>query len=229
MRAGHSARALTTCLVALAVGSSACAGAPKNRYVHRAGSGPVEVLEGPAPWDQHSEAMTTRVANAVREAYRTRKVPAAIETIEGRDRELREALLALSEHVDADAHLRVGWAYRQASVADRAFDHFDSALRLDSRLAAAYDGRARTWRDWGFAGLALSDSARAVFYAPESAAVHNTLGTVLLALGNCTAARRSFVRAVALDDHATYAHDNLDLVGALEVGASGGCRVAPHR
>jgi tetratricopeptide (TPR) repeat protein len=202
----------------------ACAAVPKHRYIQREGRGPIEVMAETGPSKVEGAVSLAGVEAAVRDAYRTRKPRQPIETIEGRDRELRSALEELSRRPDAVAHLRVGWAYRQAGVADRALDHFDAALRLDSRLAAAYDGRARTWRDWGLPASGLGDAARAVYHAPRSAAAHNTYGTLLLAMAMCGEARQSFSRAAALDSDATYPRDNLALVETLQTQTPGRCR-----
>jgi tetratricopeptide (TPR) repeat protein len=108
------------------------------------------------------------------------------------------------------AYVRVGYAYKAAGVLDRALDHFDEAIQKDGRLAAAYDGRARIWRDWHLASVGIGDAARAVYYAPTSAAAQNTLGTLLYALGDCDSARRAFARALVLNPQAFYARTNLD-------------------
>ena len=96
---------------------------------------------------------------------------------------------------------------------DAAFDHLTAATRLDPRDAAAYDARARIWRDWGFPELGMADSARAVFFAPNSAAAHNTWGTLLAAAGFDAEARREFEAALALDPHAAFARANLCSLG----------------
>ena len=110
------------------------------------------------------------------------------------------------------AHLHVAEEYRRAGVLDQAFDHFDEALKHDPRLAAAYDGRARIWRDWHIPAAGLGDSARAVYFAPRSASARNTQGTLLLAIGECAAARSAFQKAIDLDPAATYARINLQTV-----------------
>jgi Flp pilus assembly protein TadD len=62
----------------------------------------------------------------------------------------------------------------------------------------------------------LSDAHRAVFYAPLSAATHNTLGTVFQALGRHGEARQQYERAIALDPTAAYALNNLCYASILE-------------
>jgi tetratricopeptide (TPR) repeat protein len=69
--------------------------------------------------------------------------------------------------------------------------------------------RARIWRDWGFPQRGMGDAARAVYYAPQSAAAHNTWGTVLAASGRPLEARTEFERARALDPDAPYVLSNL--------------------
>ena len=53
-------------------------------------------------------------------------------------------------------------------------------------------------------------------YAPHRSAPHNTLGTVLAALGRAADARRAFERALALDPRAAYVHNNLCYLSFLE-------------
>ena len=66
------------------------------------------------------------------------------------------------------------------------------------------------------AHLGLGDAYRAVYYAPGSAAAHNTLGTLLAASGRWAAARVEFGRALALDPSAAYAAHNLVAVDRAE-------------
>jgi tetratricopeptide (TPR) repeat protein len=130
-------------------------------------------------------------------------------TIEGTDPALSAALLVLRLAPTAAAHRAVAAEYRRLRIDDTAFDHLRAATRLDPSDAAAYDGLARIWRDWGYAALGLPDAARAVFYAPGSAAAHNTRGTLLAAIGDRAGAKRDFERALALDPTVTYAATNL--------------------
>jgi len=80
--------------------------------------------------------------------------------------------------------------YALAGVNDRAFEYLNRSIALAPRDAAGYDALARLWRDSGFPQLGLGDAYRAVYYAPASAIAHNTLGTLLQALGHRDAARR---------------------------------------
>lgn len=130
-------------------------------------------------------------------------------TLESSDPALSTAITRLRLLPSADAHRGVAREYRRLKVDDAAFDHLKAALRLDPTDASAYDELARIWRDWGFAHLGLADSARAVYYAPRSAVVHNTHGTLLAATGQPDAARREFESALALDPGAAFAAENL--------------------
>lgn len=136
------------------------------------------------------------------------KRPATM-TVETQNEELRSALALLRTFPTAGRHWRVANAYRSAGILDLAYDHLVAARDLDNRDAAAYDGLARIWRDWGVPHLGIGDARRAVYYAPRSAAVHNTLGTLLDAVGQRAEARREFERAIALDPGATFAWTNL--------------------
>jgi tetratricopeptide (TPR) repeat protein len=107
------------------------------------------------------------------------------------------------------AHRTAAEGYRRAGDLGAAYGHFSAAVSLDRRDAASHDGLARVWRDWGFPALGVADAQRALFYAPESAAAHNTLGTLLFALGRHNEAQRAFTKAVALQPEAPYAWSNL--------------------
>lgn len=130
-------------------------------------------------------------------------------TVESQDPALSAALLRLALIPTAEHHKAVAEEYRRLRILDAAFDHLSAATRLDPRDAAAYDARARIWRDWGFPELGMGDTARAVFHAPRSAAAHNTRGTLLAAAGLTEEARREFEAAVALDPDASFARVNL--------------------
>ena len=125
------------------------------------------------------------------------------------DPELRDALAALAAARTPAAHRRVGDAYRRLRILDAAYTQYAGAVALDRRDGAAYEGLARIWRDWNAPELALGDAHRAIYYAPESASAYNTFGTVLIALGQTTNARRAFEQALALEPRAAYAWTNL--------------------
>jgi len=89
------------------------------------------------------------------------------------------------------------------------------AKPFDRKSGAAYDGLARIWRDSRRPDLALSEATRAVHFAPRSPEIMNTLGTVLLALGNIPEARKVFATTLALDPTAAYARQNAALAARL--------------
>ncbi len=145
-------------------------------------------------------------------ALSVRARPAAradVAPVETSDGELAAALATLAGSATAERERAVADAYRRAGVPDLAMEHYGRAVRLDRKDAAAYDAMARIWRDWGFPHLGLGDAYRAIFYAPASPIPHNTLGTLLQALGQTQQARDSFERAVRLDPGAYYALNNL--------------------
>lgn len=130
-------------------------------------------------------------------------------TMETRDPALAAALLRLALVETAENHRLVAGAYRSAGISDYAHRHYQRALKLEPCDGAAYEGLARVWRDWGLPGLALGDAHRALHCAPRSASAHNTLGTVLQALGYHRDARMAFDRALRLDSAAVFALNNL--------------------
>jgi len=140
-------------------------------------------------------------------------------TVEARDAAVTAALITVKAHPSAATHRAVAAEYLRLGIKDVAHEHLTAAVRFDPKDAAAWDGLARIWRDWGFSNFALPDATRAVYFAPDSPAVHNTLGTVLQALGRRAEARVEFEKALALDPGAAYALTNLCYGWALEGAA----------
>jgi tetratricopeptide (TPR) repeat protein len=161
--------------------------------------------------------MQTHAARAARE----RPVQKALgATVESQNPTLSAALLTLRLRPSAASHRDVATEYRRLRIDDAAFDHLTAATRLDPEDAAAYDELARIWRDWGFPQMGMADAARAVFFAPTSAATHNTRGTLLARLGQMAAARRDFETALSLDPSAEYAAANLRYLDRLTTAAA---------
>ena len=123
--------------------------------------------------------------------------------------ELGAALARHEAAPTAQHEVELAHAYREAGILDQAYDHYEAATRLNAGEAAAWDGLARIWRDWGYPGLGLGDAHRAVWADPSSPVTRNTLGTILHLLGKTREAHDQFARAVALDPGAAYAHFNL--------------------
>ena len=161
------------------------------------------------------------MARAVREAQAKRAAEPrpSLPVVEGRDPALKDALAALGKAPSAAAHLRVGQEYYRLGIRDLAFDHYSDALTLDGRSAAAFDGRARVWRDWGFVALALGDAHRARHYQPASATVRNTLGTVLELRGLCHEALTEYREALRMAPDAAWAKQNVTRLTDTCVGA----------
>ena len=133
----------------------------------------------------------------------------AAETLEARDPALAADLLLLASAPSAERHRVIAERYRDLGVLDAAYQHFNSALAMNPRDAAAYEGLARVWRDWGLPQLAVGDAHRATFYAPESASARNTFGTIMQALGRYADAKASYELASWLDPTAAYPVNNL--------------------
>jgi tetratricopeptide (TPR) repeat protein len=108
-----------------------------------------------------------------------------------------------------EAYRAAAREYRRLGVFDKAHEYLNRALALGRRDGATYDALARIWRDSGFPHLALGDAHRAVFYAPDSPIVRNTLGTVFQAIGLRQEARQQYEAALRLDPTASYALNNL--------------------
>lgn len=129
-------------------------------------------------------------------------------TLESTSPLLRARLAALAASPTPDAHLDVAAGYGAYGVHDRAFDHLAAGLVRYPRHAGLHEAVARLWRDWGFPDRALRHAHLAARYAPDSAAAHTTLGTVLWALAARDEAVAAFARATALDPDAAYARWN---------------------
>ena len=137
-------------------------------------------------------------------------------TLEAQDPVLAKALLLLEAAPSAARHRAVADAYLRLGISDQAHEHLSAAVKLEPRDAASWDRMARIWRDWGLPHLGLTDAHRAVYFAPASPAAHNTLGTILHALGRREEARARFERALQLDPTAAYALNNLCYTWTLE-------------
>lgn len=138
-----------------------------------------------------------------------RPVSSYQQTAEAGDHELAAALLAVRTRPSAATHRSAAAHYLRLGITDVAHEHFTAATKYDSEDAASWDGLARIWRDWGFPALALPDATRAVYFAPRSAIVHNTLGTVLQSLGRRAEAVDQYQKALEIDPGADYALSNL--------------------
>ena len=156
-----------------------------------------------------TEDVSSYVPTARARPLEPRPASAGPATVERSSAALSEALAWLSVDPTAENRVSVGDAYRGAGILDQAFEQYSQASKLEPRNAAAWDGMARIWRDWGFPERALGTASRAVFFAPHSAAAHNTFGTILEALDRHREARAEFERALALDPGAAYALNNV--------------------
>jgi Flp pilus assembly protein TadD len=194
-------RTIGVCL-ALASMATACAARGTLRYAEPG----AQRADAPAVETYSLEAFMGKVRAASQNARprldQTMRIEASAPT-------LAAALLVLEARPSAARHRTVAREYLRHGILDVAHEHFSEAVALDRRDAAAWDGLARIWRDWGFAHLALPDAYRAVYFAPDSAVAHNTLGTVLQALGRRIEARRQYEQALALDVTAAYALTNV--------------------
>lgn len=149
----------------------------------------------------------------------------AAETLETRDPAIAAELLLVSGPRRADGRggrptaerfRSLAERYEERRVLDAAYRNFNRAIALDPRDAAAYEGLARVWRDWGLPWLALADAHRATYYAPRSASARNTYGTIMQALGRDDDARAAYEAASRLDPQAAYAVNNLCYLAFLK-------------
>jgi len=173
------------------------------------------VTSGTDSTDLSSSASLSEYIQKVRRLSASAQPPkrmstaAAAETIEVLDRALAADLQQLATAPTAERHRAIAQRYLELGVLDSAYRHFNHALAMNPRDAAAYEGLARVWRDWGLPELAVGDAHRATFYAPQSASARNTFGTIMQALGRYSDARSAYELASWLDPHAAYALNNL--------------------
>ena len=150
-------------------------------------------------------------------------------TLETFDPELGAALFAAKVNPTSAAARRVAAAYARHDIFDKAHEYLQNAVKNDPRDAANYEALARLWRDVQMPHLGLSDAHRAVYYAPSWPVAHNTLGTLLQAMGQRANARVEYERALALEPSAAYALNNLcysDLLDGRTARAIERCREA---
>ena len=185
-----------------------------------AGCGGARAVKLPAPppvADSSAEAsarppadtLSTFMAKVRKLSEEARPARAVAPTVEGTNPRLAAAVAAaalspLPEHLRVAAH-----EYARMGITDRAHEYLMKWIALAPRDAAAHDALARLWRDSGLPHLGLGDAYRAIHYAPHSPITHNTLGTILHAIGNHKAARLHYERALQLDPSASYALTNV--------------------
>jgi tetratricopeptide (TPR) repeat protein len=136
--------------------------------------------------------------------------------LEERDADLFALRAAVQVAPTADRHRLLAEAYARRGVLDAAFDHFTAAIKLSPKSGAAYEGRARIWRDWGQPQMGLADAHRAIYRSPDQPGPQNTLGTLLLKMGLFREARGAFKEALARSPRADYALNNLCYVHLME-------------
>jgi tetratricopeptide (TPR) repeat protein len=129
--------------------------------------------------------------------------------LETKDPAIAAELLLVSNQPTAERYGSLAEHYRERGVLDAAYRNFNRAIALNPRDGAAYEGRARVWRDWGLPQLAVGDAHRAVYYAPQLASARNTFGTVMQALGYFNEARAAYELASRLEPEAAYPVNNL--------------------
>lgn len=154
---------------------------------------------------------------------------ADIAALEANDPALAGALAELREQPSAATHRRVAAELVRLDVLDQAYDHLTAAIARNSRDAAAFEARARIWRQWQMPDRAFDDARRALQLAPRSPEVHNTMGTIFFALGKPGEAVREFTAALTIDPAAAYAANNLCYLSFLNrdvANAEAQCQLA---
>jgi len=225
-------RASLLAVVACLAGACASHRSPTlaERFVHQG----TPALELPADLgtgtDKSAGAATSKTAPPVSAEPPAEREPAPVLPVaETDDQTLAQALAELKAEPKAVTHRRVAERYLSLHIYDKAVDNFTAAIKLDAKDAAASEGLARAWRDWGSPELALSQAYRALALAPNSAQISNTVGTILFALGLNDEAEARFKRAAVLAPAAAYIRANLCYLSTIRgdgVAARAQCDIA---
>ena len=110
---------------------------------------------------------------------------------------------------DAEAHLNLGVALKNAGQLDQAVTGYQRALALKSNYAEAHSNLGNALKDLGRLDEAVASYRRALKIKPDSADTHNNLGITLKGLGQLNDAVASYRRAVALKPDFSLAYYNL--------------------
>ena len=192
---------------------------PETSPAHTAAATPADVATSIAGGSSaKAEVPTVAGGNGSLETFmtkvrelsaRARPEKSNAQTIEMSDPRLRAALIASTAAPSPESLRAVAAEYLRLGVLDRAHGILEQALRMRPGDPLTYDAMARLWRDEGLPNLGLGDAYRAVHYSRGSAAIRNTLGTVLQALGRNQEAVAEFKAVVAKQPDAAYGWNNL--------------------
>jgi Flp pilus assembly protein TadD len=169
---------------------------------------PAVDLGGPRPQASRANRAPAPLEHASINSVSSR-MSSSISSLESVHPDLREATMRLRFAPTPGHHLEVARIYRRLKIFDTAHDYLATSLAVNGPHPEVLDALARLWRDWGQPGQGLSYAHRAVYLDPTWATPHNTLGTVLFALGQRTEARKQFEVAVSLEPNASWALQNL--------------------
>jgi len=208
-------------ILILSVALVAAAGCAQRRFINVTPDRPAPDRSAASAAGAPADSLSAYMAKFREKAANARpEGRPAFQTVEASDPALAAALLAATATPSPETYRNAAEQYRRLRVYDRAFDYLTSALKFDPKDAMTHDAQARVWRDSGFPHLGLGDSYRAIYYAPRSAAAHNTLGTLFQAMGRRADARTQYETAARLDPVAGYAHNNLCYGWILEGDAT---------
>ena len=224
--------ALRWCLALAVVVSGGCASGTTTLAQKFVKQGvPTVDLGGPRPKasSRHDRAPAPLEHASISEV--ASRVSSSASSLENVHPALRDAMWQLRLAPTPAHYMEVARIYRRLGIMDTAHDYLARSLAVNGNNPTVLDALARLWRDWGQPDRALTYAHRAVFGAPDWAAAHNTLGTVLHAVGHRSQAREEFEMAVRLQPGAAWGWQNL----CLEYQAEGrtrdaisACRYADH-
>ncbi|GJM43579.1 MAG: hypothetical protein DHS20C21_04210 [Gemmatimonadota bacterium] len=106
---------------------------------------------------------------------------------------------ALAKRALPESHVQLGNLAFAANLRDDARDHWQTALRLDSRCAEAHHGMGRYFTTAGALSDAVTSYQRAIECDPATASTRFNLGAVLEALQQPADALAAYQAALAID------------------------------
>lgn len=198
------------CLGLALLTAGGCASGASSSLAHRfvRQGVPAVDLGGPRPGSSPTDRGPSPLEHASITTVSSR-LSSSASSLENVHPDLRDAMLRLRFAPTPAHHLEVARIYRRLGIMDTAHDYLEQSLAVNGQNPMVLDAMARLWRDWGRPGSGLTPAYQAVHMAPQWAAAHNTLGTLLFALGKRADARARFELALGLEPGAPWALQNL--------------------
>jgi Tfp pilus assembly protein PilF len=115
-------------------------------------------------------------------------------------------------HGKARAHNNLGRVYQQRKLAEKAMEHYQTAIRLNPDFYLAYANLGTVYSDKGLTDKAIEQYRMAIRLDPDFALAHYNLGTAYGSQGLTDKAIEHFQSALMLTPDYADAHYNLGLI-----------------